>query len=417
MDAATRAFVDDIAATVTGVFSDVEAYLLEYLSWRFESDRTIWDVDADRLQLVHSLQVETRAMVQALYEVTPELAERVALLAAEQGAAGIRAALLNITPAVRLASVFDPAHMYAIQATVFDLKSAFSDVTNRILRFPDDVWRRFDAAIVAEKLTGQEHSIRFQREALADWYAKGIPSFVDVSGRRWSTGAYVEMVTRTGTQRALTEGRRGQALASGFQLGLIQEIPGCCEDCARWSGAVVNLTPGGPTGRQVVRSALDGAPMSIDIRATVDEARADGWQHPNCRGSLGVFIPGATNPDDFLIDYDAERYDAEQALREQEREIRAAKRALVINPDDPKARTALRDARQTARDLVTDHRIPRRPYRESLAWSQPTTRRRKPVRPDLGQALTDLPELPRPTAEARGPNPSEGVARWPKPLT
>lgn len=416
MDAVTRAFIDDLATAVTGVFTDVETYLIEYLAWRVESDRTIWDVDADRLDLIHGLQVETRAMVNALRDITPELAQRVATLAAEQGARGIAAALLAVTPATGMGSVLDPAHLYAVQATVLDLTSAFEDVTNRVLRFPDDVWRRMDATLVAEKLTGQEHTIQFQREALADWYQRGIPSFVDVSGRRWSQGAYIEMVTRTGTQRALTEGRRAQAQAAGFTLGIIQEIPGCCDRCAPWAGAVVNLAEGGATGQQVVASALDGAPVTVHVAGTVDEARRQGWQHPNCRGSLGVFIPGATDSTDYLIDYDEARYDAEQALREQEREIRAAKRRLAINPDDADARRALNTARAKARDLIAEHDIPRRPYRESLAWSQPTSRRRRPPRPDLAQALTDLPILPRPHAEARGPNP-EGVARWPKPLT
>lgn len=396
MDDVSRALIDDLATAVVDVFADVENYLLEYLTWRALTDRTIWDVDADRLAFMRDLERETRAMVHQLRLLTPELAAQVIARAAEQGARGIRAELLAALPATRFGDVLDPAHLYAVQATVIDLVSAFDDVTNRVLRFPDDVWRRFDATLVAEKLTGQEHTIEFQREALADWYAKGIPTFVDVLGRAWSTGAYVEMVTRTGTQRALTEGRRAQLQHAGFRLGLIQEVPGCCEKCAPWAGAVVNLEEAGITGRQVVSSALDGAPVTVHIAGTVDEARRQGWQHPNCRGSLGAFIPGATDPADYLIDYDPARYEAEQALREQEREIRAAKRVLALNPDDVSARRDLNKARATARALVAEHDIPRRPYRESLAWARPSSgRRRRPARPDLVQPGAVLPRIQR----------------------
>lgn len=398
MDAATRALVDDLAAAVTNVFTDVETYLLEYLSWIVDRDRTVWDVDVDRVAMIRDLERETRAMVDGLRDVTPALATQVVQAAADRGAAGIRDELWAVLPDATRDRVLDSSHLYAVQATTVDLVSRFSDVTNRILRFPDDVHRRFDATIVAEKLTGQQHTIEFQREALADWASQGIRSFVDVSGRRWSTGAYIEMATRTGVQRALTEGRRAQALHSGFKLGLIQEIPGCCEKCAAWAGAVVALDGSITVGTHVMKSAVDGSPVRVDVRATVNQARREGWQHPNCRGNLAVFIPGATDPEDHLVEYDADRYDAEQSLREQERDIRAAKRKLALDPDDKAARKDLNESRAKARELVEEFELPRRPARESLAWSSPSRRQRSPKRPDLASALTGLPELPTPSS-------------------
>lgn len=398
MDKATRALIDDLAAATTTVFTDVETYLLEYLSWLVSRDRTVWDVDADRLTLIRDLHRETRTMVDNLHATAPQLATQVVTAAAEHGAAGIRRELLATHPHLTQGSALDTAHLYAIQATATDLVSRFNHVTNRILRFPADVHRRFDATIVAEKLTGQQHTIEFQREALADWYARGIPNFVDVSGRRWSTGAYVEMATRTGVQRALTEGRRAQALQSGFKLGLIQEIPGCCDRCAQWAGAVVALDSSIAIGTHSLRSAVDGVPVRVEVRATVDQARSEGWQHPNCRGNLAVFVPGATDPADHHVEYDADRYEAEQALREQEREIRAAKRRLAVNPNDVAARRDLNQARAKARALVADFDIPRRPARESLAWTQPRgQRRRAPARPDLTKLLGETTPTKPPT--------------------
>ena len=49
--------------------------------------------------------------------------------------------------------------------------------------------------------------------------------------------------------------------------------------------------------------------------------------------------------------------------------MRAAKRALALDPDDDKARADLENARRRLRELVDEHKLPRMPWREQVAWS------------------------------------------------
>lgn len=402
MDDGTRALLDDLAAAVTDIYTDVETYLLEHLAWRMEQDRTIWDLDTARLALVRDLRRETESLVADLRALSPGLADSIVERAAQRGAWGIRRELGAYLPATRFGDWLDPAHLFGVASTAFDLTSRWEAVHDRILRFPDDVHRRFGADIVAGKLTGQEHTIAYQRETLARWYGRGMPTFVDRGGRAWSPGAYVEMVTRTGVQRALTNGRAAQLSTAGLNLGIVQEVPGCCEHCARWAGRVIALD-NTPVGRRTAASMLDGTPISFEVHGTIEEARADGWQHPNCRGTIGAYLPGVTRLGEFVQDYDEVEYEAEQELRATERDIRAAKRALAINPADTEARTDLAEARARARAITSEHAVNRKPQRESLAWSSPPRpheRRRRPTRPRI--ALPDGVALPTIQRSTRG---------------
>lgn len=374
--------LDELATYMATLWADAENYLIESLAWRLERDRTIWDDDLARVRLINELRAITQQQVAELAARSPELAFWVAEGATVEGAAGIRQVLAQLLPQTTMGAVYGAQQLYAISAVATDLTSRLTDVNNRLLRFPDDVHQKLGAVLTTRRLTGQQHTIQFQREMLRDWYQWGIPAFVDVSGRAWRAGSYVEMLTRTGTQRALTEGRRTQLQASGFTYGLIQELPSACDACAPWAGAIVSLS-NDLRPRQTL-NLLTGQPMTVTPRATVEQARAAGWQHPNCRGTLGAYIPGADTAAYERPD-SAELNRAEADLRQAERDIRQAKRDIIIDPTDMDAKRDLLDAQQRARDLVDDHDIVRRPWREALDWSGdrigPTQRAPRPPQP------------------------------------
>lgn len=363
-DAPPSVVIDALAAAATDLWSDVETTLLERLSELVRSDMHLEQV-GDRLRLLRALRVTVN---DALATIPADAAQQLLDVAAEYGAANALAELTGLPtrPYGELAPL-GTAHLHGLVNTATDLVSRWEDVKNRVLRFPDDVHQRFGARAIADRLAGAPSHQAQQLDLIKRWYRQGVPAFTDVSGRTWRVGSYIEMSTRTGTQRALTEGRSAQMVAAGVRLGTIREAAAACDVCAPWNGALVSLD-GTPAGTVTLFSAVDDSYVTVNVAATIEDARRAGWQHPNCRGRIAAFIPGATRttpPNEV----DADRNRAEQDMREAERDIRAAKRALALDPEDARARADLRDARARLRAAQTAGDLPRMSWREQLSWA------------------------------------------------
>lgn len=91
---------------------------------------------------------------------------------------------------------------------------------------------------------------------------------------------YCEMLTRTSTAQIYHQGKSNEYLAHGEDLVLVTHHVPTCKKCAPWGGKVLSLTgetPGYPT---------------------MDDARAAGLFHPNCRHTYSLFQEGI---DDELV--------------------------------------------------------------------------------------------------------------------
>lgn len=101
---------------------------------------------------------------------------------------------------------------------------------------------------------------------------------------------------------------------------------------------------------------------------TLDEARAAGLMHVNCRHDIGAYQEGVTRP--MTNTEDPEGYAATQKLRYYERNVRQSKRMEAAAGIDPealvKATRRKLDYQAKIRDLVATTTAKRQPYRESL---------------------------------------------------
>jgi len=100
---------------------------------------------------------------------------------------------------------------------------------------------------------------------------------------------------------------------------------------------------------------------------TVDQARAAGLFHPNCRHSLGAYIPGLTEP--MRQTRDAEGYQERMQQRYMERQIRKWKLREAVALDDEarrQARAKVREWQARIRQFVAEHDRKRLYYREQI---------------------------------------------------
>jgi hypothetical protein len=112
-----------------------------------------------------------------------------------------------------------------------------------------------------------------------------------------------------------------------------------------------------------------GQPITIDVAGTLDDARAKGLQHPNCRHSVRAYLPGATRlPTGPTADPQGDV--ARQRQREIERGIRRWKEREA-GALDPAAKTQaaarVRAWQAEMRTHLDDHPdLKRLRYREAI---------------------------------------------------
>jgi hypothetical protein len=175
-------------------------------------------------------------------------------------------------------------------------------------------------------------------DQLAD---RGITGYVDKAGRHWNLVSYVEMATRTGVANLWDDLQAKAMIRSGYDLVKVytHSTEGTCPACLPWLGRTLSLT--GHTA---------GYP-------TLDEAKAAGFRHPNCR--CAWFPLGAGVAEEVTgavpMDQAATVYQASQRQRAYERRVRAAGRRAQAAMS-PEARRRARREQAAARSASAAHR-------------------------------------------------------------
>lgn len=262
---------------------------------------------------------------------------------------------------------------YAAQAVAslgVSLQSRLEAMNQRITRYPQDVYQRVVSLTAPNAVLGVNTSLQAQQQAVRRFLAEGVTGFVDVSGRRWTIGAYAEMASRTAINRAFNDATVWRLGQSGVHLGTIVGGFDACSKCAPWIGKVVSLdgTPGGP---RIVQSATSDAMITINVAGSLEQARNSGLFHPNCRDRVAAFQPGLTVPQ-AGYEYNPEAEKARERQRELERRIRSAKRDAATAPNDvarKRAQQDVADRQAEMREFIRESGRPRASYREQLHFS------------------------------------------------
>ncbi|SNS43560.1 Phage minor capsid protein 2 [Micrococcales bacterium KH10] len=357
-----------LAQDLAAVFGEAEQELVKVLASEL---RDLLTDDPEQLaarvtRLTKSREAAER-LAEQLSEYTHEQIPQILDTAAQHGA---NAALTEVAKAATLppVAVAGPIGAPAVTALAGDLTNALDVVTQRVLRFPDDVWRRTVAQTSTNVLLGLDTGRQAQARAWQKILTEGV-TFIDKSNRRWNTATYVEMATRTATRRAWEAQHVATMADHGINLVTITVGSRACEKCAAWDGKILRTDPG-PTGDVVVDRADGDGTMTVYIAGTLDQAKEHGWLHPNCRCRPVAYLPGISRVE-TNTHFDPEGHANEQELRRLEREVRKAKmeEAAALTPEQKKAaREKVRARQAQIRDHVDKTGVPRRREREQLNY-------------------------------------------------
>jgi len=338
------------------IYSKAEIVMLERVKKRVK--RGIIEIGTPELKLreVQALKKEIEIIAQQSAKLVSKTMNESVVSAYK---AGVRSAERDFDlPNSLLTTTQVPAK---IQALILEFETTLARASFRILRDIEDVFSAAQADSVAGSIAGVETRKQATRRMLNVLADRGIRSFVDKSGRSWELGSYAEMATRSATANAALQGQVDRQLENNRDLIVISDHDGECPRCRPWEGKVLSLS---------------GQTQSYP---TLDEAKAGGLFHPNCKHTLTGYIPGLTVLDaDQRSKSDAESdemYQYQQRQRYNERQIRKWKRreALSITDgDSQKAKDNIRLIQKKQRDLIKDYenkfdqKIRRKYDRESI---------------------------------------------------
>lgn len=266
---------------------------------------------------------------------------------------GVDAASADLAAAGRPALAFPPASIAALNLLAQDVMNRTSGAIAQIVRTVPDAYQAAVASAVGDVLLGTATRRVAAQRAINRLLGEGIGGFTDSAGRNWYLPSYVEMATRTATGRAAIQGHVDTLKANGE--GLIHVIPGPrpCPICDEWAGRVLAITR---------------ADLEPPAQNTLDEARAQGWGHPNCRCSTALYIEGYSTLSTERLGSDT--YEDAQRQRAIERNIRYWKRRSALALDDATRAAADRKVRQwqqALREHLAAHpELKRLRYRESI---------------------------------------------------
>jgi len=193
---------------------------------------------------------------------------------------------------VTLKAAFGAIHQQAAQVLAENTYQRLDDVVQVIGRQVNDIYRELALENVRGTVVGydtwQQTARRF-REQLAE---RGVTGFKDRSGRMWNMRTYTEMVARTTTMEAHLQGTANRLVEQGHDLVKVSTHLGACELCQPWQGKILSIT-----------GKTEGYP-------TMEEAKAEGLFHVNCRHAYGLYIDLDKEIEDKSV-YDITEVDAE----------------------------------------------------------------------------------------------------------
>lgn len=316
------------------------------------------------------LRAAAEDIVAQLAADMPANVARVLETAAAGGAAAALAQLAGLTNLTDITQrTMWAAGNTAANLLAADLTSMLEALHLRILRYPDDVYQKVVGKYASGPMLTFQTGRQAELEAWREFLRLGVTGFVDKAGRNWNLATYTEMATRTATRRAWNDAHALQLSANGMDL--VTPIVGnsACEKCGRWAGRI--LTNGTRTGTiEVEHATEDGVYIRVQVDATVEQARAQHWQHPNCRCTLVAYLPGLSVPVDSTS-YSEEDETAREKLRALEREVRKTKRDLLTAMSDLSRKaenTKLRALQAEIREHIEATGLNRKRYREQLNY-------------------------------------------------
>jgi hypothetical protein len=189
---------------------------------------------------------------------------------ADLGVRNVRRAGINLRRLER--EVFSQVHREAVAAIVEEMLRTTDFALAQMGRRVDDLFRRVGIEEVAKGIVEGKARVEVSRQIRERLLSEGSPVFLDRKGRAWDLDRYSEMVARTTTREAMTEGTVNRLREHGIQLAQVSAHH-ATDFCIYYENVIVSIGPE-PHPLYPPISAIGGGPPF----------------HPNCVHVLTPFV-------------------------------------------------------------------------------------------------------------------------------
>lgn len=259
------------ARRLVGMYEDVELVLLLALR-----DAISKALEADTPQArQRQLNILLDTVAKQLNRVGGLVESQAGRVAADEYDAAIRAVYEEVGAELQAGGVRPDVWRGISSETAAALRSQHVMVAREIR----DVYQQVTMTTVrAATVEGMDHP-RALQVALNRFADKGITGFVDKGGRRWSIDVYADMAVRTMRNNIRQEGHLRGYEETGVELVHASWHPASAPQCFPYQNELLAIT--GPAGPRVMVDPATGRNVTVTVKATLRDAIAAGYHHPN----------------------------------------------------------------------------------------------------------------------------------------
>lgn len=308
---------------ILSVYADAEDKLLTAVAKRVAKGITEEGWNEKKLKNTQALQKEIEKILGSTSKLSKAKISKGIIDAYKQGFAGVGG------PKGTHGTILDELDIpMNLKMQVLATNNLLDNATFQVLRKANDAYQEVMAHSTTGLLAGVDTRIQTSQKMLNEFASKGITSFVDKAGRNWDLSSYAEMCARTVGSHAALQGHIDRQVEVGEDLVKVSTIGTTCPICQRWQGVVLSISGNHPKYH------------------SIDEAKAAGLFHPNCKHTLGMYIPELDDGTDHEgkvepapLDMNSESSKRNKLIEKQranERNIRYWKKrkALAITPEE-----------------------------------------------------------------------------------
>ncbi|WP_410973970.1 phage minor capsid protein [Bacillus pacificus] len=324
-------------------------------------------------QNIHAWQVRQLSMLGALTQDNVITIAKYSGLAVDEVSTALKIAQYEaiapvntvLTKAVQLGLLVKPLNYYGMTLEgifnkyLLQAKNTFNMVNTVLLDSARQAYLDVVNTVVGKVVTGAKTPRQALREGLQKWATKGLPALVDKANRRWSPDAYIRMVTRSTVNNVANVSQFQRMDENGCDLIETTSKMGAREKCAPYQGRIFSRS---------------GTHPNYPAWSTTSYGLPDGILGINCSHVIHPYIEGLNTQTYFPYDSkdNDKAYQLSQVQRKNEREIRKAKRELMmmeaINDAEgiKEAKQLVKEKQAVMREFIKNTGRTRRYDRENL---------------------------------------------------
>ncbi|CAI8738196.1 minor capsid protein [Bacillus pseudomycoides] len=282
----------------------------EYQHWRIVQLNKLGKLNQQQMNTMARYSGKTAEEVRKMLESAGFTAvEQHEPLYQEAVQAGIIAAAPAMYTSAALIGILNAYERQALET--------FNLINTTMLKQSQQVYLDILNKTVGKVLGGVITAQQALRQTVSEWSQRGIPALIDKAGKRWSTEAYVNMVSRSTSQNVANEMQMTRMDEYDVDLVEVSSHIGARPRCAPFQGRIFSK---------------NGKSKRYPPFSSTSYGEPAGLLGINCRHVIYPYIQGKSTKryEPYDADENSRVYKESQQQRHLERQIRKAKKEVKV---------------------------------------------------------------------------------------